>query len=260
MAMIKRLKLLIVFFVGCLSTLYFLPLEAANTCDKIVIAGEPGWPPYSYFKDGQMQGVGFDLAKKLVAELDLPVEVQEINSLSDLEHMLQRGHVDLLVATYDIIRYRDLVHLISPGYFEDVVSIIAPKSNQMVFREWLDLMGYNGITSYNTQLGEAFTNFAQSYLNIRSEGSLEGLFKHLDNYTQDYVIGSAQFLKIGMMRYGQDDKLEFLPQSVSAQEVFFGIAVGSGCLVYAPFFKARMAALVQDQRLIDALLKEHGAE
>lgn len=228
-----------------------MPLQ----CEKIVISGEAGWPPFSYLKDGKLTGVGVDLARILSTQLNIPVEVKTAKNQSELEHFLRRGQVDMLVATYDLPKYEKFTRLVIPPYFEDTLAIVVPVGSRFEFSDWHHLMGHTGITPQNRQLGKEFIEFSRTYLNVQPLGDLRFNFRKLAQGEFEYIVGSAQLLKAGMNRYGKGE-FEFLPILVSAENVHFAFSEESPCKAYAPFFRARLNELTETQ-LIFNLVQMH---
>lgn len=253
------MKLLKIFLaVSVLSGVSFSSKIMASefACDKIVVTGEPGWAPYSYEKNGTLQGVGVDLIEMLFGELDIPIETRLPGQVDDVEHSLRHSKIDLIVGTYDTEKYRDFVYLVEPGYYEDAVSIVVAEDRYMDFYSWYDLMGRIGLTTRNNQLGFNFVNFAKDYLYIKSEGTLGANFVNLKEGMVDYLIGSQRCLEVGIKRYGKQGEFEFLPKLVSNEDVFFGFSLSSGCKVYAPYLRARAKELRSNHKL-EKMLRKH---
>ncbi len=224
-------------------------------CKKVVISGEPGWPPYSYMKEGHLTGASVDLARRLFHELNIPVEVRAISDQRELEHQLRRGHVDLLVATYDLPKYEKIARLVLPHYFADSLGIIVPSGEYFQFSDWHDLMGRIGVTPSNNQLGREFTRFAEKNLNITSIGNLRYDFRKLNRGEYEYIVGSAQLLAAGINWYG-NDSVEFLPMLVGAEDVYMGFSHASPCKGYTAYFRTRLAELSENQT-IHTLMNAH---
>lgn len=229
---------------------------AQESCQKVVVTGEPNWPPYSYEHHGVLQGVGVELAEKLFGELDIPIEVRMPGQVDDVEHSLRRSRIDLIVGTFDVSKYRDFVSLVTPGYYADAVSIVVSDNRYFDFYSWYDLMGRIGLTSRNGQIGFKFSQFADEFLFIKEEDGLRSNFATLDNGAVDFLVGSTQFLTVGMNNFGRNGEFEFLPKLVSSEEVYFGFSSESVCGHYAPFLKARVQEL-RESGYIDKLIHKH---
>ncbi len=250
------MKLLGIFLATSIISLPLHVLASESSCTKVVVTGEPGWAPYSYEKNGTLQGVGVELVELLFGELDIPVETQLPGNVDDVEHNLRRSRIDLIVSTYDNAKYKDFVYLVEPGYYDDAVSIVVSENRYMDFYSWYDLMGRIGLTSRNNQLGFEFTEFAKDYLHIKSEGTLGANFINLKEGIVDYLVGSQRFLEVGVGRYGKQGEFEFLPKLVSNEEVFFGFSLASDCKAYAPYLRARAKELRASNQL-EEILKKH---
>lgn len=257
MVMDDLMKLLGIFLATSVISV-LLPMQAIaseNSCTKVVVTGEPGWAPYSYEKNGVLQGVGVELVEMLFGELDIPVETQLPGNVDDVEHNLRRSRIDLVVSTFDNAKYKDFVYLVEPGYYEDAVSIVVSENRYMDFYSWYDLMGRIGLTSRNNQLGYEFTDFAKDYLHIKTEGTLGANFINLKEGIVDYLIGSQRFLEVGVGRYGKQGEFEFLPKLVSNENVYFGFSLSSECKAYAPYLRARAKELRASNQLEQILAK-----
>lgn len=249
------MKLLGIFLATSIIALPLQVMASENSCKKVVVSGEPGWAPYSYEKNGTLQGVGVELIEMLFGELDIPVEAQLPGNVDDVEHSLRRSRIDLIVGTFDNAKYKDFVYLVEPGYYDDAVSIVVAENRYMDFYSWYDLMGRIGLTSRNNQLGYEFTDFAKDYLHIKTGGTLGADFIDLKEGMVDYLVGSQRFLEVGVGRYGKQGEFEFLPKLVSNEEVFFGFSLSSDCKVYAPYLRARAKELRASNQLEKMLTK-----
>ncbi len=237
--------------------MYALPVWGSEkNCEKVVVTGEPGWAPYSYEKNGTLQGVSVELIEMLFGELDIPVETQLPGHVDDVEHSLRRSRIDLIVGTYDNEKYRDFVYLVEPGYYEDAVSIVVSENRYIDFSSWYDLMGRIGLTSRNNQLGFDFSDFSKDYLHVHAEGTLGANFINLKEGIVDYLVGSQRFLEVGMGRYGKQGEFDVLPKLVSNEPVFFGFSLASECKAYAPYLRARAKELRASNQL-EAMLTKH---
>jgi len=234
-----------------------MSLSSWGACEKVVISGEVDWPPYSYVEAGTLKGASIDLAKKLFSELQIPVEVKPVTNAEDLQHQLRHGHIDLLVATYDIPLYEKILHLVLPAYYKEEVKLLVPKGNEFSFDSWYDLMGKTGITGHDTQIGTEFAEFARQYLFLQHQGGLKSLLRGLRGKEQDYLVGSAQYLQYGVSKYPTETpELEFLMNPVGSASIFLGFSRQSACSAYAPFIKAKIEAFNATQEFPE-LLKMH---
>ncbi len=225
-------------------------------CEKVVVSGEMSWPPFSYMKDGELQGVGIDLARILFTELNIPVEVVPVQRHDDLSHMLDTGRVDFLVATYDEPRYHKNARLIYPPYFEDNIGVVTHTRSAFDVYDWHALMGKTGLTTNNNQLGIEFNEFAQEYLNIQSEGNVRFNMRKLARGDYEYLIGSEQMLKMGLAWYDKKQEFIFLPTLVAGEDLFFAFSERSECLPYAAFIRDKIAQY-KESGVIYSLVQKH---
>src|SRR5690606_35122896 len=214
------------------------------------------WPPYSYERQGNLTGVGVDLATMLFNELNIPVVHRITPYEDDMHHYLRRGYVDLLAGTVENQKYAEETYLVLPPFYEDSLAVVAPKHPKLHVRDWHDLMGQLGRTSYHNQISQQFNEFADDYLAVNPKGSLQDLFRTLGHSGNDYIVGSAQFLKVGMSLYGHYGNFSMLPAKLQSEDIFFAFSRNSPCKAYAPYFRARIAEL-KESGAIDALMKQH---
>lgn len=218
----------------------------ASNCQFMVISGDAQWPPFSFIQNDQLKGAGVSLTRFMADELLLPYEIKTIQREDDLLSLLKQGRVDIAVGTFDIRRYREVAHIVYPGYFDENLSVITRSSHYFENSQWFDLMGRVGLASDHAQLGDNFSRFAKHYLFVKKNGNLRSLYRRIKNGEGDYVIGSTEYLWVGMDKYGQESDLEFLPVHMDELPMHVAVSKASKCAQYVPFFRARIQQLKKD--------------
>ena len=224
-------------------------LAAKNTCNKVVISGDKDWVPFSYMKDGMLSGVGIELAEELFSELDIPVVVKIAESVADLGYQLRHGEVDVIVGTYDVPELKSVAQLLTPAYFDDVISVVVPDGRQFAFNDWYDLTGKAGMNPDGGQLGNDFKNFADENLFLEGKKDMKFVLKKLKSKYIDYVVGSNQQLKAGISSMHMEKDVKFMQTEIAQESVYLGFAKVSACGQYAPYIKKRIEQLKKNGKL-----------
>lgn len=243
----------------CVSSLLMFSSQASaagDSCDKIVVSGAADWLPFSYKEGDVLKGVGVDLAYKLFAELDIPVEVILVERTSELGYLLRHGEVDLVVGTYDIPEYRNIAMLLTPAYFDDMVSIVVPSKREFAFNNWHALKGKVGMTTKDGQLDNDFASFADNNLHIKKADDLRFVLKNLKNKHIDYAVGSRKHLEAGVSDMDMQGDVTFIDNKISSASVHFGFSKVSACGQYAPYIKMRLNEL-KNSGEVDKLISKY---
>lgn len=241
-------------------TLYLGSLVAFadnEVCEKVVVSGDIAWAPYSYMDDnGVLTGVGIELAQSLFNDLDIPVTVKLVQRPIDLGYMLRTGEVDLIVGTYDLPENKYVVQLLTPSYFDDIVSVVVPAGKNFAFDSWYDLQGKQGVAITAGKLSNKFNNFAAENLFVKPSDDLKFVLKKLGKRQIDYAIGSQKTLEAGINELKLKQDLEFIKNLVDKEAVFLAFSKKSPCQKFAPYLSKKLQKMRKDGE-IEALMQKY---
>ncbi len=210
-----KFKMIIAVFL-CLSSVH------SHAQEKLISAGHPQYPPFSYTAGETSKGVGPDLVTAIFAELNIEVEFKQApwaRALKECEH----GKIDVINGGYfsdERAKYMDY----TIPYMEDQISVYTMKDKVFKFEDWKDLIGKQGVTIRKESFGNEFNNYVKEKLNVHRVNDLERAFIMLTNNRVDYVVFGKYPAIHKMITMGIREKITILEKSVVVENVYVSIS------------------------------------
>ncbi|MFZ6689231.1 substrate-binding periplasmic protein [Undibacterium sp. SXout11W] len=217
------------FFIGM--QLLVSPVQAQETCKKLLATGNPEYPPFLW-RDAQDEthliGANAELMQALSKEIGIPIEVKYLGPWARVQEEVKLGHVDLIAGAFFTIPRLDYMDYFYPAFRETRTAIWTKKNSKLVYRKWSDLVGKNGITVINNSFGEDFDRYAKESLKIVTVSSLEQALAMLNLSRADYLIyeedpGLAYVAKLNM------NDVKTLPTAVANENLYLTMSYKSPC-------------------------------
>lgn len=208
-------------------------------CQKITIACDGQWPPYT-ITSPKVMGIGVDIAKKILGELDVPIEEFIYNTPSELIDALQENTVDLVVSTYDAFGLANELQLLQNPYVVDQVTVAVPISLMPQITSWEDLVGMQGVRPLAFSPDKDTLEFIRSYLQVDNKDFLLADLQYVKNGTYQYIIGSDLQLSYAIKANGLDRDLIVMKNIVRGGDVHMAFSKDSPCQTYALYVQKRL--------------------
>lgn len=242
------------------------PLRAAEppaACPKVVLGAGPDYPPLHWYDGTALRGASVQLARKIFADMGVPVELRYVGPFPRLMANAQRGQIDV-VATLKRTPERDafLTFTTVPA-FSNPVSVFVPRNHSFRYAGWDDLQGHTGGIASGTRFGEPFDTFLQQKLRIETSSSLESNFKKLAVGRIDYLITGYYNGIAYLEAHRQQEQFTALQPPVNDSENHIAFYSKSPCMRYYKEFDRRLAQLVKTgapERMIQDALQEWRAD
>lgn len=222
--MMKRvlMALLLGVFVGA-------PWAWAGSCTRLVVTGHPDYPPVSWAERGQIKGASADLVNRIAGELGLEVEFKDMGSWQAAQQATREGRADIIFGIYKNAERAAYLDYLEPAYMIDPVVIMTQAGKPFDFRSWEDLKGKKGVTNAGESYGPEFDAYMAKNLEVQRSQGAPAAFEALVNGRADYVImglypGLAMAASLGLRQ-----KIEVLPQQLSAFGMFVAFSKKSAC-------------------------------
>lgn len=219
----------------------------ADTCQKVVIAGDSNWPPYIIEQEDPedityyVSGVGIELAAQIFKELDLLITGTAYSDRQAMLDALQNGDLDLVVSTYAYDDLDIIADILSPAYFNDPITVATDVETAAKLKHWEDLIGLYGIVDASFALDNATADYFTKYLQVTAKGTLPEALLGLQNGTYGYVVGSEAQLNYAIKANRLSDKIAVATNLVrSGDGIHMAFARNSACKQYAPYLSMRL--------------------
>ncbi len=229
------------FLLAALATALLLIAAQAMAAAPMIISGNNDGPPISWDKRGNLLGVGPELAKKILTDLNVPFTVVNAGNWQQVQNKARKGSVDMIVAAYDNAERRTYMDYSIP-YLDSPVVIVVKKGDQFPFSSWKSLVGKKGVAHSGESFGEKFDAFIKSDLEV-SFLPYERAFQMLAEDTADYLVIDLYPAIIYSKLLNAEDKIEFLEKPVSVQHYHITISKKSPYVKLLPEINKKIAAL-----------------
>lgn len=232
-------RLFTVFFIYMLAT---TGVEAENIqqCQKVVIAGDSQWPPYTLVSANGLQGIGMDLAQQIFAELDIEVELTVYDDSTKMMQGLSNGTIDLIVSTYDHPAIGIGATIIQPGYLVDQITVAVPITASNNVTAWDDLVGAKGIANANFMPDDQTQSFFTNYLMLTTKDDLLTDLQAVYTGTYKYIVGSDLQLSYAIKNNNMSNDLIVMKNITRGGSVHMAFSNNSVCQLYSVYVQKRL--------------------
>lgn len=236
--------------------LLLIPLASAADTEprKAFFSGHPDWPPYQWEYNGEILGIGTDIVRLVFTELGIDVEFVPMGNWARVQETVKTGELDGIVGLYQTSERREYLTFTSLPYMHDHNVIWVWKGNEFQFNQWEDLIGKIGLAAIGESYGQEFDRFIDENLNVMRVSHLQQVYLMLERGRADYFPFSLNSGTIQLKRLGLADKMVYLPQPFSQEDVYLALSQKSGFVEYLPQIEAiihRLKASGKVEELVD---------
>ncbi|UAW96910.1 amino acid ABC transporter substrate-binding protein [Halopseudomonas nanhaiensis] len=217
-------------------------VAASGTCERIVVTGDPQYPPVLWTDPDdstRLTGAAIELLERTLEGSGVKVEALKVASFSVAEDEVRSGRIDMLAGVFltpDRLGYMDYVH---PAYLEVPSVLFVKRGASFAYSGWDDLRERRGATAAGARFGRAFDTYARDNLDLRQEKTIEQAFQRLLNGRADYVVFQRHQGLALAEQLGVADQLDILDGSVMNERLYFAVSHNSAC--NSPALRAALA-------------------
>lgn len=231
---------LFIMLIICTAPVFGLQAASIQQCQKVVIAGDSQWPPYTLVSAAGLQGIGIDLAQQIFSELDVEVELTEYTDTAAMMQGLRTGKIDLIVSTYDYPSLSIDATIIQPAYIVDQITVAVPVNISNNITSWDNLVGFQGITEANFIPDNQSQDFFTSYLSITTKNDLLSDLNAVRDGTYNYVVGSDLQLSYAIRNNNMDADLIVMKNLTKGGNIHMAFSRHSVCQLYSIYVQKRL--------------------
>ncbi len=241
-----RILTIVLFTIATIFTTTSMYGNVLQQCEKVVIAGDSQWPPYTIVTTTDntysidVNGVGIELVEKIFSELDVPVEEFVYTDPAQMLFNLLNGDIDIIVSAYDNAALAKHAELVKPAYINDPVTIAVPVSLSSSISSWDSLVGLDGVKVANLVLDDQTNEFVNNYLHIASSDVLFVALSDVKDGRYKYVIGSKLQLNYAINANNLSADLIVMPTLQKGGNVYIAFSKYSVCQPYLIYLRKRL--------------------
>ena len=203
----------------------------------IRITGFTANPPFSWVEKGvgingdlEVKGYSIDLFDKIAKKHGWRYKTQGYTSQADIITALNRGQVDIVVASYLMQDNSIDATPIYPGYFKNIFIVYFLAEKQHKFTAVEDLIGLRGVVRQEENIYNLLLNKkAVAKLDLQQVKTAETAFTMLLKNEADYIIGSPYSIEAELRRLKMVGKIVPARVALMAGSLFFIMSNASKC-------------------------------
>ncbi len=233
------------FFITIFGFISFL-VSTAYSQAPLIITGNPDSPPICWTKNKtSLQGVGPDLATKILKELDVQFSIIKVDNWSEVQKKIALGKADMIVSAYKNTAREQYMEYSIP-FLESPVVIVVKKGEKFLCNCWEDLVGKKGVAGVGESFGDKFDSYITEKLDV-TYTAYERAFKMLEEDVADYLIVDLYPALIYSKLLMAEDKIDYMDKPVTTQQLHMTISKKSPYLHLMPKINARLKELRNDK-------------
>ena len=216
-----------------------------RACAKVVVSGDPDYPPFSWYDGRAMHGSAVEIAQKALEHAGIPYEVRYAGPFNRVLQSAKSGTVDLIAELKDRPERRDFIVYSKVAIFSNPVAVFVRSDRKIEYRDWKDLAGLHGGITLGNKFGGGFDDFLERALTVESANSIATNFTKLKLGRIDYFVNSYYPALNYLEQEHKRGQFKVLHPFVTASSNFAGWAKASPCLGRRDEFDRVVAGMVR---------------
>ncbi len=209
--------------------IFFLRVETAFGCEKLLINGGHNWYPYFYQDETNHKGIIGDIVLRAAAHTGIKTEIAQAAPWKRILFDLRSGRLDVVAGALKTEEREKLFSYSSPVYFSQF-RIFVHRDHQFNFSTLEDLIGKHGVKIRGLSLGENLDQFAFENLVIEEITDTNSLFKMVAAKRVDYGIFYHYSGLSEIDRLNLGNTLIPLPTPLTQEPLYVAFSRKSRCL------------------------------
>ncbi|WP_051710200.1 substrate-binding periplasmic protein [Andreprevotia chitinilytica] len=233
-----------VMFVACSGLAAALPQGEAS-CKRVVISGDPEYPPLSWFDGKGLHGASLNIVTAALDRIHLPYEIRYQGPFLRVLSAAKSGAVDIVSELKNTPERNAFLAFPKTPIFVNPIAVFIHRDQKLAYKNWRDLIGLHGGITLGNKFGGGFDEFLTSQLMVEPAPKIEMSFaklalKRIDYFVTGYYPGLSYLIETH-----QENNFVALQPFVTATDNYPGWSKASPCLNRLPEFDAALAELVR---------------
>lgn len=217
-------------------------LAAGGVCERIVVTGNPDYPPLLWGKPddaARLTGAAVELLEKALEPSGIHVDALHVGSWDQAQQEVRSGRVDMLAGVFLTPERMGEMDYIYPPYMEIPSVVFVRRGAAFPYSGWDDLRGKQGSALAGTSFGAAFDAFARDHLEVAAAGNIDQALEQLLSGDVDYLIHERHQGQALAAQRNVLDQLDMLEGSLINEQLYYSISHHSAC--NSPALRAALA-------------------
>ncbi|MBV8537161.1 MAG: transporter substrate-binding domain-containing protein [Alphaproteobacteria bacterium] len=218
---------------------------AAVACERLVISGDPEYPPLVWFDGQTMRGSTIEIAAAVARRIHLPYDIRYVGPFPRVLLAARNGEIDLISEMKDTPERRDYVAFPATPIFVNPIAVFTRRTDPIVFKRWDDLIDHRGGITLANKFGGGFDEFLARHLNIEEAPRLESGFAMLAKNRIEYFVTGYYPGLAYLIQANEERQFIALEPYVTASDNFIGLAKRSRCISRLADIDAALVELIR---------------
>jgi polar amino acid transport system substrate-binding protein len=176
--------------------------------ELVIGADLEDYPPYSYWKNGQVKGIGPEIINRVAENIGVKIRYQGIK-WGDFPGLIEKGEINAVMPLFKTGEREQILYFPINGLVAEKNYFITWKNSGIKYSgDMRDLKGISIGVVKNYSYGENFDK--AEYLKKKSYPGVELLMINLKNKKVKVAIGEYRVIQYFIKELGISDKVEFL--------------------------------------------------
>ena len=223
----------------------FAAQAGERACAKVVLSGDPDYPPFSWYDGHAMHGSAIEIAQRAFEHAGILYEVRYVGPFNRVLQSAKNGSIDVIAELKDTPERRDYLAFSRVAIFNNPVAVFVRNDSKLAFHEWKDLAGLHGGITLGNKFGGGFDEFLAQSLTVESANGIANNFAKLDLGRIDYFVNSYYPALNTLETEHKAGQFKALHPFVTESSNFVGWAKGSPCLARLGEFDRILSGMVK---------------
>jgi polar amino acid transport system substrate-binding protein len=218
---------------------------AGRSCSKVIIAGDPDYPPFSWYDGHAMHGAAVEIVQQAFEQAGIAYELRYVGPFNRVLQSAKNGTIDVIVELKDTSEREDYLVFSKTAIFTNPVAIFVRADNNLAFREWKDLGGLHGGITLGNKFGGGFDEFLAQSLTVESANGIANNFAKLELGRIDYFVNSYYPALGYLEKEHKTAQFKALRPFVTESSNYVGWSKSSPCLARLPDVNQALVDLIK---------------
>ncbi len=204
--------------IAMIAIVVFCFLVVACAESPALISGHPDWWPFMYKNGNAIDGIGVDVTKMVLDELNISANSSYVGSWDQVQEKAKNGEIDVIVALYKT-KEREKYLTFSIPYANDPVVVFVKSYNKSDYDGKEDLIYKKGVAMVGDSYGQNLDDFIlQKNLCLTRVLTPKEAFELVDKNKADYFLYS---LWAGKKVINQEHLVGMINSTVLSNQPFY---------------------------------------
>lgn len=224
----------------------FTHAAVENSCERIVVTGNPDYPPLIWAAEGdeKLTGVAVEMLQLALKDSGITVELIDLGSRSKALEAVEAGQVDVMAGVFLSRERLSTLDFVYPAIMDVPSVFFVRRGAAFPYSGWQDLQGKRGAAQQGSRFGLSFDTYAADHLQLQRLSSGESALRKLLAGQLDYVVLERYQGLALAQQMGVDAQLDTLEGSFINAPLYLAISHNSVC--NSPALRSALALGMQE--------------